>query len=172
MNFSLIVACDQKMGIGINNTLPWHIRQDFKYFTDITIGNNPKKKNAVIMGRKTWESIPKRHQPLSNRLNVVLSRQEDLKLPEGVLHFKSFAEALAELSKRNDINEAFNIGGGSLFAEAINHPDCSRIYLTEVMKEYPCDTFFPLIPADFKRVKESEIFEEKGVKFRFTVLER
>ena len=160
------------MGIGINNTLPWHIKKDFKYFTDMTTGNHPAKKNAVIMGRKTWESIPKNHQPLSNRLNVVLSRQEDLDLPEGVLHYKSFDEALAELSKKNDINEAFNIGGGRLFAETINHPNCNRIYLTEVMKEYPCDTFFPPIPDDFKKVKESEVFEENSLQFKFTVLER
>ncbi|OGY89286.1 MAG: hypothetical protein A2927_00430 [Candidatus Komeilibacteria bacterium RIFCSPLOWO2_01_FULL_45_10] len=172
MNFSIIVAVDQKRGIGINNQLPWKIKADFKYFTDVTISHHPDKKNAVIMGRKTWESIPEHHRPLSNRLNVVLSRQEDLNLPESVLHFASFDEALKELAKRDDLGEVFNIGGGKLFAETINRSDCQKLYITEIMATYPCDTFFPEIPATFKKVEESEVMEENGIKFKFCVYEK
>ena len=172
MNFSIIVACDQKQGIGINNQLPWKIKADFQYFTDITIGVNPVKQNAVIMGHKTWESIPKHHQPLSNRLNVVLSRQSDLQLPEGVLHYSSFNQAMSELEKRDDIGEVFNIGGGKLYAETIYHPNCNKIYITEIMDTYPCDTFFPEIPNNFKKNKESPVQLENGTEFKFVVYEK
>src|SRR3989339_2096000 len=165
--FSIIVAIDQNRGIGINNDMPWKIKKDFKFFTDTTTGNNPDKKNAVIMGRKTWESIPKHHRPLSNRLNIVLSRQKNLNLPEGVLYFSSFDRALAELDKRDDIGEVFNIGGGRLFSETIKHPDCKKIYITKVLATYPCDTFFPAIPPEFKKTSESEVNEENGIKFKF-----
>lgn len=172
MNFSLIAACDQKRGIGINNQLPWKIKADFKYFTDVTTGHNPDKQNVVIMGRKTWESIPKRHQPLSNRLNVVLSKQSGLKLPAGVLHYTSFNQALTELAKRGCLGEIFIIGGGKLYAETINHPECNKIYLTEIMDVYPCDTFFPEIPQSFKKTKESPLQQENGTEFRFVVYEK
>jgi dihydrofolate reductase len=172
MNFSIIVAIDQNRGIGINNDLPWKIKKDFKFFTDTTTGDNPNKKNAVIMGRKTWESIPEHHRPLSNRLNVVLSRQKNLDLPEGVLCFSSFDEALAELDKRDDIGEVFNIGGGKLFADTINHQSCNKLYITQVMASYPCDTFFPEIPKKFKKTKTSPVYEENGLQFQFVVFEK
>ena len=171
-NFSHIVALDQKHGIGINNKMPWLIKADFKFFTDTTTGNNPDKNNVVIMGRKTWDSIPKHHQPLSNRLNVVLSRQKNLDLPKGVLHYTSFDQALEELAKNDNIGEVFNIGGGKLYAETINHPNCNKIYITKIERTFNCDTFYPPIPSKFKKVEESKIFEENNIKFKFVVYKR
>ncbi|MBT3690094.1 dihydrofolate reductase [bacterium] len=168
MNFSIIVAIDKKRGIGINNDLPWHIKKDLKHFSETTISKSDKL-NAVIMGRKTWDSLPQNFRPLKNRLNVVLSRQDNLSLPEGVLHFKSLDEALNNL---NDSNEIFIIGGGSLYHEAIKHSGCNKLYITHVDIDKNCDTFFPEIPEKFKKTSESEVQTEDDWKFVFTEYER
>ena len=75
--FNLIVAACENMGIGVNGSLPWRLRKEMKYFATMTKRTeNPEKRNAVIMGRKTWESIPQKFRPLAGRINVVLTRQE------------------------------------------------------------------------------------------------
>lgn len=168
MNFSIIAAVDQKMGIGINNHLPWDIKADLKHFSDISIGN---KKNACIMGLNTWKSLPEKFRPLRDRLNVVLSQNKEFDLPAGVLNFQSFDEALNVLFKI-DLGEIFIIGGAMLYATAIAHPACQKIYLTEIEEIFNCDTFFPAIPPDFKKIEESALQEENGIKFRFVVYER
>jgi len=168
MNFSIIAAVDQKMGIGINNKLPWDLKADLKHFSDISIGN---KKNACIMGLNTWKSLPEKFRPLKSRLNVVLSKEPKPDLPSGVLNFQSFDEALGVLSKLN-LEEIFVIGGAMLYATTIAHPACQKIYLTEIENVFDCDTFFPAMPPDFKKTEASDLQEESGVKFRFVVYER
>ncbi|MBU1036564.1 dihydrofolate reductase [Patescibacteria group bacterium] len=173
MNFSIIVALDQKRGIGINNKLPWNIKADLKHFSDITINPSNDKQNVVIMGRKTWESLPQSRQPLPQRLNIVLSKQTDLSLPPNVLLYSSLNRALIALEERKkEIKEIFIIGGGKLYAETIYHPQCSKIYITQILQTFPCDTFFPEIPKNFKKIEESEIQEENKIKFRFIVYEK
>lgn len=168
MKFSIIVAIDQNRGIGISNRLPWRLKADAKYFADITIGS---KNNAVIMGWNTWLSLPEKFRPLKDRLNVVLSKDQKIELPHGVLNYQSFDEALEYLNKKNP-DEVFVIGGAMLYAFSIKHPACNKIYLTEIEGIFDCDTFFPAIPAEFKKVEESESQEENGIKFRFTVYKR
>ena len=83
MKFNLIVAvCGKSMGIGNKGQLPWRLKSEMKHFASTTTTTkDPSKRNAVIMGRKTWESIPIKFRPLKNRLNLVLSRQNDFSLP-------------------------------------------------------------------------------------------
>ena len=71
---TIIIAATKANGIGVNNNLPWRIPKEMKYFAQVTSNAADGQQNAVIMGRKTWESIPKKHRPLSNRFNIVLSR--------------------------------------------------------------------------------------------------
>lgn len=115
------------------------------------------------MGRKTWESIPERFRPFSNRLNIVISRNAGLQLPDGVLLAHSLAESL-ELAKE----KAFIIGGGNIYKQAIEHPKCTELIITEIDAEFDADTFFPEIPEKFSVSKTTEWEEEKGLKFRFT----
>lgn len=185
MKFSIIAAADKKLGIGINNQMPWHLEGDLKYFSEVTSKALPGKMNAVIMGRKTWESLPEKHRPLKGRLNVVLSRG-GIELVEGKtnkelselsgdidvpLLCSSLDEALATLEKNPLIDKVFVIGGATVFQEAIHHPQCEKIYLTEVMAEFQCDAFFPKIPAYFVKKNSSEVVEEK-VPYRFIVYDR
>jgi dihydrofolate reductase len=134
MLLSAIVAVAENNAIGKDNQLPWHLPEDLKFFKQKTTGK------PVLMGRKTFDSLGK---PLKNRLNIVLSRHTDLPLPEGVLLMHDFESAIKKLEEQQT-EEAFIIGGGKVFEEAIPHLD--RLYITEVKTIVEgADAFFPHI---------------------------
>jgi dihydrofolate reductase/thymidylate synthase len=172
--FSIIVAVDSQFGIGKNGLLPWHLPSDLKYFKKITTqATSPAKTNAVIMGRKTWESIPPAFRPLSGRLNIVISRQAQLIVPEGVFHAKSLEEALSFLqSKKNNVGEIFVIGGAQIFQQALEHPSCQKIYLTCIEKEFSCDTFFPDVLHQFTEISRSVLCLDQGIGMTFRIFVR
>lgn len=177
MHFSLIAAVDKTFGIGKNNTLPWSLPSDLKHFSRVTTEVSPAAPtgtmNAVIMGRKTWESLPEKHRPLKNRLNVVLSRSNDLELPDGVLAAHSIDEALEKLATQKNIESLFVIGGAQIFAEAINHLSCRKIYLTQIMQTFDCDTFFPNInPEKFLVKEKSPLMKEGALEFEYVTFEK
>lgn len=155
MDFAIIAAMDENRGIGKNNGLPWHLSADLKHFAVSTKGG------TVIMGRKTWDSLPPAYRPLKGRLNIVVSRG-DIELPESVQLAHSLDEALAHAQ-----GKTFVIGGATLYAEAITHPSCTELHLTEIEETTDCDAFFPEIPTRFKIKDMSEEMEEKGLAFRF-----
>jgi dihydrofolate reductase / thymidylate synthase len=141
-----------------------------RYFRELTSTSiNPHVPNAVIMGRKTWESIPAKMRPLPNRLNVILTRQGDYDVPEGVVKVASLGAALEFLCTL-DIDRVFVLGGGEVYAESMLHKDCDAIYLTEIKAGFDCDTFFPDYSTQFCQVSQSEYFEENGLKYCFKVL--
>ncbi|MEK7496519.1 MAG: dihydrofolate reductase [Patescibacteria group bacterium] len=168
MTFSIIAAVDKKLGIGLKNALPWRLKGDMDHFKQITVNTASDKQNAVIMGSNTWASLPEKFRPLPERLNVVLSWQP-LDLPAGVLFGSSLDNALEQLSNRADINEVFVIGGARVYAEAINHPACVKIYLTEIDSVFECDTFFPKLPVEFVKKQESELVKENNINYKFAV---
>lgn len=167
--FSIIVAFDSQYGIGKNNQIPWHLPSDLKHFKEITTQvSNPAKKNALIMGRKTWESLPAKFRPLPGRVNMVLSKQGGLNLPADVLCASSLEDALEKLSALKDIESIFVMGGAQIYAEAINHPACQKLQVTHVQGEYACDAFFPPITARFMLISASEEGVENGIHFHFS----
>ena len=119
----LIVACTQDGGIGKGGQLPWRIPGDMAFFKRVTTDTPSGEKerlNAVIMGRKTWESIPAKFRPLPDRVNVVLSRNSAaLDLPTNVLSAASLHDALSTLDARMDIEQSFVIGGAEVYKEAL-----------------------------------------------------
>ncbi len=170
IEFTIIAATDADRGIGIDGDLPWHLPRDMAYFKATTLGSSDKQ-NALIMGRKTWESIPARFQPLAGRLNVVLTRRADYSLPEGVLKANSL-EAALELVAETNVGEVFVIGGGQIYREAIEEPNCTRLLLTEVQDTFPCDTFFPSVGSDYAVTHRSEPMVEAGVSYAFVEYRR
>ena len=143
--FTIIAAMDQNRGLGKDNSIPWRLKEDMVWFkahtsTVFTEG----AQNMCIMGRKTWESLPESFRPLPNRLNVVVSRNADYELPEGVLLAASLEEALS-LADNADlhIEHTFVIGGGQLYQEAIQHDRLERLILTTIWETFDCDCFFP-----------------------------
>lgn len=118
--YQVVVAATKEMGIGKDGKLPWNLPTDLKFFKDITLTtSDSSKKNAVVMGRKTWESIPIKHRPLSGRLNVVLTRSGgfDIANTENVVTCSSVDSALdllAALPYSLSIERVFVIGGGDI----------------------------------------------------------
>lgn len=161
---NIIVAMDDKRGIGKNNRLPWDIPEDLRRFKRLTRGH------TIVMGRKTFESILSYiGKPLPDRINMVITRNPDFKA-EGVSINTSLEEALSE-AKENEQNEIFIIGGAQIFQQAIDMGVVDRLYLTKVQGDYGADTFFPDYP-DFKKVIREEEGESKGIKYKFIDLER
>jgi len=134
---------------------------------------NPGARNAVLMGRKTWDSLPERFRPLPDRLNGVLSRKARAGVFHGSHHvWTSLEEALTELSRDPTVKQIFVAGGAEIYAGAMAHPGCRRIFLTDIDADFPCDTFLPAFPADFQVTAASPELSDDGIAYRFTLLER
>lgn len=168
MNFSLVVAADENLGIGIKGDLPWKLKNDMKYFRDLTSLTKDKTKvNAVIMGRTTWESIPEKFRPLPNRLNIILSTT----LPKDSIKTAEIANSLnqaLEICQKKSVENCFVIGGGKVYQEAIFSPHCDSIYLTEIKSNFSCDTFFPNFRTKFKLADTTEYQIENNIPYRFS----
>ncbi|MFH1621418.1 MAG: dihydrofolate reductase [Patescibacteria group bacterium] len=142
---NIIVAIAKNNCIGKNGQLPWHIPEDMKHFKELTNGK------TVVMGRKTWESLPEKFRPLPDRLNVVVTRQAGYQVPVGVLVFPSLESALA--AYKND--ETFVIGGAQIYTQAL--PQTDRLYVTHVDQVIDGDAFFPAIdPLIWKELERDE----------------
>lgn len=140
---SLIAAIGKNRELGREGELVFHLPEDMRYFKDATMGHK------VLMGRKTWESLPKK---LPGRYNVVVSRHEVNEADEVVHDLKNFLE-----ENRDSDEEIFVIGGGMVYFEAL--PYASRLYLTEVEAEVPdADTFFP----QFDKSKYAKEIKKRG----------
>lgn len=163
---ALIAACAQNRVIGLDNRMPWHLPEDFKYFKAHTLGK------PVIMGRKTWDSLGR---PLPGRFNLVVSRQPGLQL-EGAQVVSSLAQAL-ELAEQwaveHDSEELMLIGGAQLYAQALEQQLVDRVYLTRVELLPAGDAWFPeLDTRQWRRVSAQPCRSASGVEMTFEVHER
>lgn len=168
--FDMIVAVDARKGIGKEGGLPWHIAGDLKHFKQVTIQTQSVEAvNMVVMGRKTWDSLPERFKPLPSRINCVVSRNPRLVLPEMVLKATSLDDALllARQPSGKKIERVFVIGGGQLYQSALIHPLCRKIYLTQVHRDFQCDTFIDINFTEFDKVSESPLQKEGEILFSF-----
>ena len=135
---ALVVAMGENRAIGRDGTLPWHLRSDMKFFRKVTMGK------PVIMGRRTFESLPR---VLDGRLNVVLTRDADF-AASGAVVARSLEEGLVvarESASQEGANEIMIIGGEDVFREVL--PQVDRIYLTQVHARPEADTWFPALAA-------------------------
>jgi dihydrofolate reductase len=147
--FDCVTAADEAGGIGKDNDLPWpRLPEDLAFLRRITSTAPPGRRNAVIVGRRTWESVPSGKQPLPDRLNVVVSRRE-LALPAGVLLAHGLEEALALARASAGVAGLFVLGGAQIFAAAFEHPACRAVYLTRIAGRFDCDTFLPPLAPRF-----------------------
>jgi len=149
IKYTLIAAIDKRSrGIGFEGKIPWYIPEDLIFFKEKTEGN------TIIMGRKTWESLPVKY--LKNRLNIVITKTPEKYVSNSNLIFvKSLDEALEKNYKEKKI---FVIGGQEIYSEAIQRRNCKSLILTNVfpMKDKKYDTFFPEFESDFQIVKNGE----------------
>jgi dihydrofolate reductase len=183
VSLNLVVAACTNRGIGIKGRLPWKLGADMAFFKKITsYTNDTTRKNAVLMGRKTWDSIPAKFRPLPNRINVIISSTLESSAEGDVFVARSFEAAVrllssATLSRR--LERVFVIGGESVYKAALESGLCERIYLTQVLQEFECDAFMPEFnPKIYQPVQEPDVncdVQTDGtshVLFKFTVCRR
>ncbi len=170
---SIIAAIGKNRELGKDNKLLWHLASDMKRFKKLTEGH------VVIMGRKTFESLPEKYRPLPNRVNIVITRQNlrtNLKRPRqdcSVFFVSSIEEAIEKgeeiVKKENLSDEIFVIGGANVYSQAIKYAD--KIYLTIIDKDYPqADVFFPEYQNIFKKIIYNEKKQENELNFEFIEL--
>jgi dihydrofolate reductase len=140
---------DDARVIGREGSLPWHLPEDLAHFKKLTTGH------IVIMGRKTWDSLPAKFRPLPNRRNVVVSRNvSGLALPEGVLGVSSLDEAIAvSRLEADDSQRIWIIGGAQIYAAAL--PMCDEVHLTRVHGTHEGDARFPEFEDGFEQVSST-----------------
>ncbi|MFZ6780560.1 dihydrofolate reductase [Undibacterium sp. Ji83W] len=157
-SLSIIVATDSKLGIGVDNKLPWRLPEDLAHFKRTTSGH------AIIMGRKTFESIGR---PLPNRRNIVVTRNHEWQ--------HAGVEAVASLDAARDLlNEelAFIIGGAEIYQQSMDL--ANELIVTEIQQEFACDTFFPMInPLLWKETgREKHYSEANNLHFAFVTYKK
>lgn len=156
---SIVVARSSNGVIGREGGLPWRLPSDLKRFRELTIGH------AVLMGRRTFESLPDAYRPLPGRRNLILSSDVD--------YVANGAEVCPNLAAALDAcaGDCFVIGGGITYREALRHAE--RIYVTEIEAELDGDTFFPALAAgEWRCVEQGEPRFENEHSFSFRVYER
>ena len=165
-DFACVVAADSHHGIGKANDLPWpRLKADLKHFREVTTNAPAGRRNAVIMGRRTWESVPPRYRPLPERLNVVVTRGV-LTVPDGVLVAGSLDGALAAAAGAGDVARLFVVGGGDIYRQAFAHPSCAEVYLTRIAAVFDCDTFIPDVNDGFALAEVLATHHEAGVDYQ------
>jgi dihydrofolate reductase len=148
----LIAAVGRNNELGRNNDLLWRLKSDMAFFKRTTLHHR------VIMGRKSWESLPIKFRPLPNRKNVVISRDEHFQL-EGALTFQTVEAAISDAKKATD-STAFIIGGGQIYAHCLKANLVDEMYLTHVDATFEdADVFFPTISANEWKQETIESFE-------------
>ncbi|XP_035551556.1 putative bifunctional dihydrofolate reductase-thymidylate synthase isoform X4 [Juglans regia] len=172
--YQVVLAATREMGIGKDGKLPWRLPSDLKFFKELTTAtSDPGKKNAVVMGRKTWESIPLEYRPLPGRLNVVLTRSgsTDIATAENVVICGSIPSALkllAESTYSLSVEKVFIIGGSQILREALNSSQCAAIHITEIETSIECDTFTPNIDFSvFQPWYSSSPLVENHIRYSF-----
>jgi dihydrofolate reductase len=158
---SIIVAVSEDLGIGKDNELLWHLPGDLKRFKNLTYGK------TIIMGRRTWESLPRR--PLPGRKNIVITD-----VPHECFDCSITAYSIEDaLSKCEKGEEIFIIGGGSIYRQFM--PLADRLYITNVHKKTPADVYFPAIDPQCWKVIEREEFKpvnENDIPYTYIIYER
>jgi dihydrofolate reductase len=154
----LIVAAAANGVIGKNSRIPWRLPQDMKRFKTLTLGH------TVVMGRKTWDSLPDKKRPLPGRRNIVLTRQGYWKA-EGAITVRNLGEATDSAT-----GSVFVIGGGEIYRIAL--PLATRIELTEVHQQFDGDAFFSLDRSQWHESSREDHITQDGLRYSFVTLAR
>ncbi|XP_041650861.1 zgc:153031 [Cheilinus undulatus] len=178
----LIAAVCNGRGIGKNGKLPWSLPSEFQYFLNtVTRVSKPGKMNLMVWGKLCWYSNPETLFPLANNLHVVLSTTLNT-VPKHAHFLSQDFESAVLLATRPPLADIIEtiwvVGGTQVYKEALKHPWCDLVYLTDIMADFDCDVFFPEFDRGLFKEQErfpgvpSEIQEEDGIKYRFRVFQR
>jgi len=170
MLYSIILACTFDGGIGYNNCLPWDIKSELYLFKQITGNKDQYKQNAVIMGRKTWNSL--QHKPLKDRINIVITSDNKFTNYDNIISFSNIDSAFEYCERSININKVFVIGGKSIYNLCLNDDkyflNIQEIYISVIYKYYTCNLFVNLkkILTLFKCDYDSIIFHPQFLHMR------
>jgi dihydrofolate reductase len=148
----IIAAIDEKLGIGYKGKLLTHIPEDLKRFRQLTIGH------TIIMGRKTWESLPKK--PLPDRIHIIITRQKDFTFAHEQVFVVQSIESAFEVCENHNAEKVFIIGGGEIYTLALPYTDI--LELTHIHQSFEADVFFPEYSNDF-----TPIWQENHTEYTF-----
>ena len=155
---SIIACVGKNLELGKNNDLLWHLPNDLKYFKKVTLGK------TIIMGRKTFESLP---HVLPNRRNIVLQRSNKKKI-DSVEVFNDISSVLENVKNEDEV---FVIGGASIYKQFLEY--ANKLYLTEVDKDYPgADVYFPKFDKKQYEKKILGYNNDNGIKYKFVLYEK
>ena len=171
MKFEMIWASDEMGGIAKKGIIPWNVPSDLRHFRELTTGNPEEDENVVIMGRRTWDSLPQMFKPLKDRINVVITRD-----PKNVVDYDRYEDQVAFVPCFNSalllaeffISEnggknatVFVIGGENVYQQAANHESLIAINETIINGDFHCDQMVPFFnPANFILEKSEELCEK------------
>lgn len=162
MNINLIWAEAHKRVIGKDGVMPWHLPEDLAHFKRVTLGC------PVIMGRKTWESLPPRFRPLPGRLNIVISRQADFLAGQvgiGLQAVTSLEAALDMASQQHDVSDTWVIGGAQIYAQAL--PIAGKIIVTKIDAAFAGDAFAPTLGDEWQETQCESHIAANGLPYAF-----
>lgn len=168
MQLNLIYARARNGVIGINGALPWHLPEDLTHFKKLTMGC------PVIMGRKTWDSLPPKFRPLPGRTNVVITRQVDWQ-ENGALPANNMLEALSICEHMSIIldpspDQVWVIGGAQIYAQAL--PFAKRVVVTEIDADFQGDAFAPILDAQWTETSRESHASTSGLVLNFVTYAR
>ena len=166
--FNIIVAmCKKTRGIGFKNGLPFYLPDDLKRFKKITKGDGC---NSVIMGSKTWFSLPANNRPLKGRENIILSRRGKVIDLNGSGYLLNDISLLPFFCKNRKYDENWVIGGGEIYKKILEMGMVKKIYITEVeSEEEEYDTYFPELNMSYFELNSNENFEYEGLKGSYKI---
>ena len=160
MALNLIFARARNGVIGHNNTLPWHLPEDFAHFKQTTLGQ------PVVMGRKTWESLPPKFRPLPGRTNIVVTRQADWQA-DGAVVAHSIEEAMQHCPADSQV---WVIGGAEVYAQAM--PLAERAVVTEIDADFEGDAFAPQFGPNWQETKRTTHVAANGLAYSLVTLQQ
>ena len=160
---NIIVAMCKNRGMGFKNTIPWHLSSDLQRFKYLT--TSFENKNNVIMGRKTWDSLPNKYKPLPKRKNIIISSKKDIIKQENVIVYNDInliKNHYKEINKNTWI-----IGGTQIYDFALENDLVKSILVTVIDNDFECDVFFPEIPSKFQLKHESPYKLENNIIYKY-----
>ncbi len=159
MDINLIWAQAHNRVIGMNGTMPWHLPEDLAHLKRATLGA------TVIMGRKTWESIPPKFRPLPGRINIVISRQVDFLASQVGIDLQTVASLEDALDMASQHSDVWVIGGAQIYAQAL--PLANKIIVTEIDAEFAGDAYAPALDATWVEEKREAHTTANGLRYAF-----
>ena len=185
MELNLIVAyCKKNNGIGNEKSIPWYLKSELKYFKEITSKKEHNLSNIVIMGRKTWDSLPKK--PLQNRINIILSNNNNNDYKKKIESNYKDTYVINDIEKyleslKNQNQNIFVIGGSQIYKHVLDLSESNNLnfnlnlnlYITEIYNEFNCDTYYPKIDNNlYSLTYVSNFKEENEIYFRHKIFKQ